>query len=203
MEPQCYGGMKVCSNDLGHMTKVDTMPIFDKNPSEIFSKTSRPMTFELRIQHQWLGPWKVCSNDDHHGNISVRKWPHHSCTYRRLSLSQSPGDQTKYFELSVVWDSQFVTSFTLYMFMDCLDNRDYNWHVHVFGNDILEFKYPLSCSFVTLILRRLRQKLKNVDEYLHQRTPLKSVQSLKLQRRRYVHFGYNQCTWLRDCWLLE
>ena len=33
-------------------------------------------------------------------------------TYRRLSLSQSPGDQTKYFEISVVWDSQSVTSFT-------------------------------------------------------------------------------------------
>ena len=112
--------------------------------------------------------------------------------YRRLSLSQSPGDQTKYFELSVVWDSQFVTSFTLYMFTDCLDHRDYNLHVHVFGNDILEFKYPLSCSFVTLILRRLWQKLKNVDDYLHQRTPLKSVQSLKLQRRRYVHFEYNR-----------
>ena len=75
--------------------------------------------------------------------------------------------------------------------MDCLDHRDYNLHVHVFGIDILKFKYPLSCSFVTLILRRLRQKLKNVDDYLHQ-TPLKSVQSLKLQRRRYVHFGYNR-----------
>ena len=64
--------------------------------------------------------------------------------YRQLSLSQSPGDQTKYFELSVVWDSQFATSFTLYMYMDCLDHRDYNLHVHVFGNDVLEFKYPLT-----------------------------------------------------------
>ena len=52
--------------------------------------------------------------------------------YRRLSLSQSPGDQTKYFELSVVWDSQFATSFTLYMYADCLDHRDYNLYVHVF-----------------------------------------------------------------------
>ena len=110
--------------------------------------------------------------------------------YRRLSLPQSPGDQTKYFELSVVWDSQFVTSFTLYMYTDCLDHRDYNLHVHVFGNDILEFNTLwLSCSFVTLILRRLRQKLKNLDDYLHQRTPLNSVHSLKLQRHRYVHFG--------------
>ena len=64
--------------------------------------------------------------------------------YRRLSLSRSPGDQTKYFELSVVWDSQFVTSVTLYMYTDCLDHCDYNLHVHVFGNDVLEFKYPLT-----------------------------------------------------------
>ena len=64
--------------------------------------------------------------------------------YRRISLSQSPGDQTKYFEVSVVWDSQCVTSFPLYMYTDCLDHRDYNLHVHVFGNDILEFKYPLT-----------------------------------------------------------
>ena len=63
---------------------------------------------------------------------------------RWLSLSRSPGDKTKYFELSVVWDSQLVASFTLYMYTDCLDHHDYNLHVHVFGNDILEFKYPLT-----------------------------------------------------------
>ena len=37
-----------------------------------------------------------------------------------------------------------MTSFTLYMYTGCLDHRDYNLHVHVFGNDILEFKYPLT-----------------------------------------------------------
>ena len=37
-------------------------------------------------------------------------------------------------ELSVVWDSQSVTSFTLYMYTDCLDHRDYNLHVHVLAN---------------------------------------------------------------------
>ena len=57
----------------------------------------------------------------------------------QATLSQSPGNQTKYFELSVVWDSQFVMSFTFYMYTDCIDHRDYNLHVHVFGNDILEF----------------------------------------------------------------
>ena len=38
--------------------------------------------------------------------------------YRRLSLSQSPGYQTKYFEISVVWDSQSVTSFTFFMYVE-------------------------------------------------------------------------------------
>ena len=38
--------------------------------------------------------------------------------YRQLSLSQSPGYQTKYFETSVVWDSQSVTSFTFFMYLE-------------------------------------------------------------------------------------
>ena len=58
------------------------------------------------------------------------------------SLYLKVQDQTKYFELSVVWDSQFVTSFALYMYADCLEHRDL--HVHVFGNDVLEFEYPLT-----------------------------------------------------------
>ena len=30
------------------------------------------------------------------------------------------------------------------MYTDGLDQRDYNLHVHVFGNYVLEFKYPLT-----------------------------------------------------------
>ena len=30
------------------------------------------------------------------------------------------------------------------MYTDGLDHPDYNLHVHVFGNDLLEFKYPLT-----------------------------------------------------------
>ena len=33
-------------------------------PFKIFSKTSKPNTFALGIQHQGLGPYKLCSNDD-------------------------------------------------------------------------------------------------------------------------------------------
>ena len=38
------------------------------------------------------------------------------------------------FELSVVWDSQSLLSFTLYMCTDCLDHRDYNLHAHVLAS---------------------------------------------------------------------
>ena len=45
------------------MTKMATMPIYGENSLKIFSITSRPITFELGIQHPGLGPYKVCSND--------------------------------------------------------------------------------------------------------------------------------------------
>ena len=65
MEPEWDGGTKIDTNDLGHMTKMAAMPICSKNPSKIlFSKASKPMTFQLGIQYQWLGPYKVCSNDE-------------------------------------------------------------------------------------------------------------------------------------------
>ena len=58
------GEQKFVHMTFGHMTKMDAMPIYDKNPSKIFSETSMPMIFELGIQHQWLRPCKLCSNED-------------------------------------------------------------------------------------------------------------------------------------------
>ena len=44
MEPQWDGGTKVCSQGLGHMTKVAATHIYGKNPSKIFfSRTKGPM----------------------------------------------------------------------------------------------------------------------------------------------------------------
>ena len=61
----CKNMMKVWSNGPGHMTKMAAMPIYGKNPLKIvFSETGRPTTFGLSIQHQGLGPYKNCSNDD-------------------------------------------------------------------------------------------------------------------------------------------
>ena len=62
MEPQWDGGTKVCSRGLGHLTKMAAMPIYGKNPSEIFfSRTNGTMTLWLGM---CLGPIKICSNDD-------------------------------------------------------------------------------------------------------------------------------------------
>ena len=111
--------------------------------------------------------------------------------YRRLSLSQSPGDQTKYFELSVVWDSQFVTSFTLYMYTDCLDHRDYNLHVHVFGNDILQFKYPLTELLICHTnFDKAAAEIKECWWLLTSKNVVKQCSITKFQRSRYI--GYNR-----------
>ena len=44
------GKVKGCSKGPGHVTKMAAMPITGKNPLKIFSKTRRPITFELGIQ---------------------------------------------------------------------------------------------------------------------------------------------------------
>ena len=48
VEPPWVGGTKVCSQHLGHMTKMAALPIYGKNPSKIFfSRTSRPIFTKL------------------------------------------------------------------------------------------------------------------------------------------------------------
>ena len=57
--------MKVCSNDLGHMTNMAAMLIYGKNLKKIFSSgTKRSMTLKLGMQHRVLDYYQVCSNDD-------------------------------------------------------------------------------------------------------------------------------------------
>ena len=119
--------------------------------------------------------------------------------YRWLSLSQSPGDQTKYFELSVVWDSQFVTSCTLYMYTDCLDHRDYNLHVHVFGNDILEFKYPLTELLISHTnFEKAATEIKECWWLLTSKNVVKQCYKVTKAPLR-TPLGIIEHTWLRDC----
>ena len=48
VKPPCVGGTKVCSQHLGHMTKMAATPIYDKTPSKIFySRTGRPIFTKL------------------------------------------------------------------------------------------------------------------------------------------------------------
>ena len=57
--------MKVCSNGLGHMTKMAAMPIYGKKLLKIFFYgTQRPMTLKLGMQHRVLEYYQVCSIDD-------------------------------------------------------------------------------------------------------------------------------------------
>ena len=62
--PPRDGGTKVCSNGLGHMTNIATMPIYDKRHLKIFfSGTTRPMTLKLCMQHRVLQNYQIYSND--------------------------------------------------------------------------------------------------------------------------------------------
>ena len=48
VEPPLVGETKVCSRDLGHMTKMAATPIYGKNPSKVFfSRTVRPIFTKL------------------------------------------------------------------------------------------------------------------------------------------------------------
>ena len=63
--PSVVGGTIVCSQHLGHMTKMATTPIYGKKPSKIFfSRTGWPNYTKLGMKHWGLQPIIVCSNDD-------------------------------------------------------------------------------------------------------------------------------------------
>ena len=85
--------------------------------------------------------------------------------YRRLSLSQSPGDQTKYFEISVVRDSQALMSFTFFMYMyvelyiacTCISQlckyppegyQSDDLHICVYGSEIKEMSQIAHCVYI-------------------------------------------------------
>ena len=52
-------------NNLGHMTKMATMPIYGKNPSKIiFSETNRLISRKLGVRHRWLKYSNVYINHD-------------------------------------------------------------------------------------------------------------------------------------------
>ena len=62
IKPLWHGGMKVCSNGPGHLTKTAPMTIYGKKPSKLFfSETEWPTTLKFGMQHWGLGSHQVCS----------------------------------------------------------------------------------------------------------------------------------------------
>ena len=55
VKPPWEGGIKVCINGLGHMTRMAATPIYDKKALIIFfSRTESPMILKLGMQHLGL-----------------------------------------------------------------------------------------------------------------------------------------------------
>ena len=42
-------GMKIYTNEFGHMTNMAAMPIYGTNLKKIFSRTNRPMLLKLSL----------------------------------------------------------------------------------------------------------------------------------------------------------
>ena len=58
-------GTNVYINNLDHMTRMAAMPIYGKNPSNIFfSETNRLISMKLGVKHPWLKYFNVYKNHD-------------------------------------------------------------------------------------------------------------------------------------------
>ena len=66
VKPSWDGGMKIYSNDHGHMINMAAIPIYGKGLKKTFSSgIERPMTLNIGgIQHRVLEYYQVCSNDN-------------------------------------------------------------------------------------------------------------------------------------------
>ena len=58
------GGINVYINNPGHMTKMAAMPMYGKNPSKIFSRTSGQISTKLAMKHRCLKHYNVYINHD-------------------------------------------------------------------------------------------------------------------------------------------
>ena len=65
-------------NNLGHMTKMATMPIYGKNPSKIFfSGNGEPISKKLGMKHRWLKYYNVYINHDPVVTLTYFRQGHH------------------------------------------------------------------------------------------------------------------------------
>ena len=79
------------------MTKMAAMPIYGKNPLKIFfSRTRRPMTLGLGMEHWECGACQVCSNND----------PRLTLTYLTSRSNLLPNR----FEWEFIWKVDFLNT---------------------------------------------------------------------------------------------
>ena len=123
-----------------------------------------------------------------------------SCLYRQISLSQSSRDHTKCFEISVVWDSQSVTSFPFFMFMELQFARKQSRPVELQNvTDSALFIHSKNICDQCLLCTPFPQvylwyKLINLTQFLQHvgnmlftsKNTVKQCSVIKLQRRHYV-----------------
>ena len=64
MELLLDGGMKVCSNSPGYMTKMVAMPNMFKNLKIFFFRAEWPRSLKLGMKHRTLEYYQVHSDDD-------------------------------------------------------------------------------------------------------------------------------------------
>ena len=65
MKAEVRMGMIICTNELGHMTNMATMPIYGKNRKKsFFSRSNRPMTLTLGMLHCPFKNYQDCKNYD-------------------------------------------------------------------------------------------------------------------------------------------
>ena len=88
-------------NNLGHMTKMAAMPIYGKNPSNIFSETNRLISMKLGVKHPWLKYYNVYIN--HGPVITLTKfmarstWVSHAFEWEKLLKCHLKGNAGKKF----------------------------------------------------------------------------------------------------------
>ena len=85
------------------MTKMAAMPIYGKNPSNIFfSGTGRPISTKFGMKHRILQPITFCSNADPPLTLTYFKAMSNLVTSKGFSIGKS--ENSGFSETIVAWD---------------------------------------------------------------------------------------------------
>ena len=88
-------------NNLGHMTKMAAMPIYGKNPSNIFSETNRLISMKFGMKHPWLKHYNIHVYINHDPVMTLTKfmarstWVAHAFEWEKLLKCHLKGKASK------------------------------------------------------------------------------------------------------------